>query len=579
MECETKETQIWRYANGKKAIGQLSLYYNFFSELVSLQKSLELYSLCEKHYNQIVSKNKFYKYLSNPEEFQHSIQTFNNKKKKIRHSIDNSQLELNSLISNTQDIGIQTDESFLFQIFEKEKMEACILDLNLLIKKLQQDIRNQQFELLEISEKLSNAYNYINEIQNLYQEQRVKMEILKNQWDTRYSNQQKRINAIIEIALIELLVKFIETLTCNDWDNLIYEKIFKRAVAVDAIYGSRHRKYISEINLLASAIKYSLARSKTIINIDNHITSAGSYTRFLKWLEELPKEQELLPEGLLFLAFDNEQKGQKNYLDRGFNTVVFHTVTSFVAFDMDSQNKIQHTNNPWLHNSLTKSQYENLFNLTPEMQQELNCELYNYLNEIIDQLCNEKVTTINNVDSIIESMSSNNSQSKYCSNCKERNIDNRKQTCPKCRFKLPTLSELQNQNPIKENNNLLNIITKPYIFRSHDFKNEIKSVSVPRISITQRSIVDKGVRVPEIFIPDPLNVNPNSIANVEKVLQHIEKISGVENGIRKWMAVTCDGVPYHYAIKFKEKFPWLILIPGQLHEEMNMLKAYVELNW
>ncbi|RHZ49681.1 hypothetical protein Glove_518g13 [Diversispora epigaea] len=27
------------------------------------------------------------------------------------------------------------------------------------------------------------------------------------------------------------------------------------------------------------------------------------------------------------------------------------------------------------------------------------------------------------------------------------------------------------------------------------------------------------------------------------------------------------------------KFPWLILIPGALHEEMNMLKAFVELNW
>ena len=33
------------------------------------------------------------------------------------------------------------------------------------------------------------------------------------------------------------------------------------------------------------------------------------------------------------------------------------------------------------------------------------------------------------------------------------------------------------------------------------------------------------------------------------------------------------------ATKIKEKFPWLILVPGQLHEEMNMLRAYVELNW
>jgi len=52
-----------------------------------------------------------------------------------------------------------------------------------------------------------------------------------------------------------------------------------------------------------------------VINIDNHITSSRSYFRFQKWLEELSKQEELLPEGLLFLVFDNEQRGQKNYLD------------------------------------------------------------------------------------------------------------------------------------------------------------------------------------------------------------------------------------------------------------------------
>jgi len=32
------------------------------------------------------------------------------------------------------------------------------------------------------------------------------------------------------------------------------------------------------------------------------------------------------------------------------------------------------------------------------------------------------------------------------------------------------------------------------------------------------------VNVPEIYVPDPVNINPNSIANVEKVLLHIETI-------------------------------------------------------
>ena len=120
---------------------------------------------------------------------------------------------------------------------------------------------------------------------------------------------------------------------------------------------------------------------------------------------------------------------------------------------------------------------------------------------------------------------------------------------------------------------------KPLIFKTYSIDDESSSVSASRISHTQQIIIEQGVNIPEIYIPDPININPNSIANVEKVLLHIETISGIKDGSRKWVAVTCDGVPYHHATKIKDKFPWLVLIPGQLHEKMNMLRAYVELNW
>ena len=94
------------------------------------------------------------------------------------------------------------------------------------------------------------------------------------------------------------------------------------------------------MNLATSAIKYSIARLKIIINIDSHITSSGSYSHFQSWLEELSEREEPLSKGLLFLAFDNKQRGQQNYLDRGFNTVIFHIFTSFVAFNIEPQNNI-----------------------------------------------------------------------------------------------------------------------------------------------------------------------------------------------------------------------------------------------
>ena len=111
----------------------------------------------------------------------------------------------------------------------------------------------------------------------------------------------------------QVVVKFIETLTYNNLitDSLDAEKLYKRAMAVDLIYGSRYGKYVSKMNLVTSAIKYSITRSKTIINIDSHITSSGSYSHFQNWLEELSEREESLLKGLLFLAFDNKQRGNE----------------------------------------------------------------------------------------------------------------------------------------------------------------------------------------------------------------------------------------------------------------------------
>ena len=40
------------------------------------------------------------------------------------------------------------------------------------------------------------------------------------------------------------------------------------------------------------------------------------------------------------MAFGNEQKDQKYYLDCDFNTVIYHIVTSLVAFNIGSKIKI-----------------------------------------------------------------------------------------------------------------------------------------------------------------------------------------------------------------------------------------------
>ncbi|RIB20500.1 hypothetical protein C2G38_2141143 [Gigaspora rosea] len=341
------------------------------------------------------------------------------------------------------------------------------MTLNNQITQMQQYIESQKDEIEALRGQLQKARDDI-------------IKVLIEQWNSRFANQQKRIDAIVEIANAErvsffddvgaliqdknrfsmenlvlyspgewlnkrnqVVVKFIENLVKNDRSTNILsrEKLFKVASVVDSLYGARHEKYVSEIQLALSAIKYSIARSKMIINIDNYITSSGSYYRFQKWIEELSKYKEPLPEGLLFLAFDNEQRGQKNYLDRGFNTVIYYIVTSFVVFNMSSQNRIQHiTNSPWAYNSLNILQYDELFEISSQMQEVVDKELYDYLDNLLNLLSQEKSSSINTIDTLVASTGTKITNMKVCPSCHKREIENRRKVCPDCGTRLPFLA-------------------------------------------------------------------------------------------------------------------------------------------
>jgi ribosomal protein L37AE/L43A len=77
------------------------------------------------------------------------------------------------------------------------------------------------------------------------------------------------------------------------------------------------------------------------------------------------------------------------------------------------------------------------------MQEALNKELYTYLSEILNLLSEEKSSSINTIDSLVTSAGINVTSMKQCPNCHQQNIENQKQTCPKCRTCLLKLAEVQ----------------------------------------------------------------------------------------------------------------------------------------
>jgi len=381
--CETKEGQKWRRATANAAAKRITEMANtkYFPELSALLDSLENYSLCERHYNQIVVSNYYIKRAMKPDDSNFE----ENDRKRPRFS---SNSELPSSEKTFSEFGIQV--SLPDPAYDLEDLNQQLLSENVVLKQqLNETFADQQVRIRTVTEiakrERGNLYNDV--ISLIENHERFGLDSLLEYSPSKWLAERNPV-----------IVRFIEILTHNENEHQNEgEKLFKRTVAVDAIYGSRHLKYVSAINLAASAIKYSLARSKMVIDIDNHIMSSGCYKKFTNWLESLAIEQPKLPDGFLFLAFDNEQKGQKNYLDRGYNTVVFHTVTSFAAFNYDWSDDVQNTD-PWLYSELPEKEYEELFSLTSGMRNEIHAELTNYLMTILDELCMEKNQERNAID-------------------------------------------------------------------------------------------------------------------------------------------------------------------------------------
>ncbi|RIB16611.1 hypothetical protein C2G38_2189481 [Gigaspora rosea] len=202
-------------------------------------------------------------------------------------------------------------------------------------------------------------------------------ELLKNKLKERFNSQQDRMEAIIEIAkkernnLYDNLTNLMEDHNRFHLDSFLNYSP-SQWLTVDVIYGMRHLKYVSVINLAASAIKYSVVRSRSIVDIDNYFISAGSFTKFIKWQENLAGEPQ-----------------------------PFQMVTSFVLFNFDPTNQVQNIKNPWLHENLNTAQIEQLFNITPEMQTLIDQRLHDYLSD----------------------------KKKWCRECSKDNINNSKRKC------------------------------------------------------------------------------------------------------------------------------------------------------
>ncbi|CAG8841947.1 35176_t:CDS:1, partial [Racocetra persica] len=120
--------------------------------------------------------------------------------------------------------------------------------------------------------------------------------------------------------------------------------------------------------------------------------------------------------------------------------------------------------NPWLYTELDEKQYEALFHLSSGMNSEINVELTNYLSSILDELCIEKNQDTNTIDELVHHQSQIGHMKK-CPVCQTSNIDNKKRVCPNCHSKLPTISEIIDEQHKTINAAEKSLTISPCIFK------------------------------------------------------------------------------------------------------------------
>ncbi|CAG8586893.1 12892_t:CDS:2, partial [Gigaspora margarita] len=115
------------------------------------------------------------------------------------------------------------------------------------------------------------------------------------------------------------------------------------------------------------------------------------------------------------------------------------------------------------------------------MQTLLNRQLHDYLLSIITELCTKKNIEINVIDDLVTNQNAKTRNQKQCHKCSKKEIENSKHKC-------------------------------------------LQYKSTSSISITQNLNPQDSVKIPDVLVPDPLLINPNSVDNICKVFDYIQNI-------------------------------------------------------
>ncbi|CAG8856646.1 21994_t:CDS:1, partial [Gigaspora margarita] len=164
----------------------------YFVELNTLQNELEKYTICEKHYNQIVAKDNYLNYLkdeslSYPRKQSHNFNTLDNTQMESLTTIDiGIQVEINN--NNDLLMQIETLKNSLNTLVADHAKQVQIIEIkNNKIFELEHKYENLKKQIANFNISLDLYRNQIESLANEKNKLESENKYLKEQWNKRYN--------------------------------------------------------------------------------------------------------------------------------------------------------------------------------------------------------------------------------------------------------------------------------------------------------------------------------------------------------------------------------------------------------
>ena len=397
----------------------------------------------------------------------------------------------------------------------------------------------------------------------------------------------------------------------------IDKDFYRLAVLLESIYKLRNANFIGPVSTLQNLVLLSITNSKSAVDICGSSGAGGKYTTLCKWLGNIPSEPKNVPKGDILFAFDNEQVIGKTWNIKPNNKIKTSIITTVAAFELQTEKQLQsdfelHPSS-WFTQKRVSDVVDKVLLEEDELYNTFKKEHFNqfrlFVNAAIQQILDESTDTDKDIIDKMVADCKQKRELKTCPAC-ETFFPKTKRKCPHCKI---DLTKLPDSTPNTNTDNSPEHVEISPLFKQKSMKKDKEGDNFRFEHV--KHFHQEGQK--PVFVMDPVFVNPNSVENLKLVLRHLGTLAGIKRyggDERDWVIICCDGLPYTMVrrmieeyftcaicskgflgneafdlhkkehpdiedVKFVREFDWIILKMGDGHYEMNLMKAFVELNW